>query len=521
MLIHARWHVWQVRTATEATGVANVGGNKGAVGVSFRLGSLSLCFVNMHLAPHQTGLSERNKDLLQIIRRLRLGDLDLTSQFHVLFFLGDLNYRLTLSTATALRLIGQESWERLRQHDELSGLRLSKTLLYGFAEGGLYFEPTYKYLTGVVQGHRYDSSTRTPAWCDRVLWKLRPGVSLQQTYYSHVAELSTSDHKPVKSCFRLGYPNLLRIPAPLRARDFTVTAAPATSGIRPVIIPPALPAVPRTLQPVASRAAQPALPSAWSESTPLTMMGSQHTAPTRTGDQEHIPNTLDGPDDGDEEADEGWALLAAPSQGAQRAQDQHQSQSASALSVDVTASTQRPPAPSEAHAQSDMFPSVAQLSTRSSLARGSSAQSGAAANEAFAEYDEWSRTSSPAAAATPALFIAAQQSGAVTGGIDGHSPDGAQPAVTPAPGPYRWLVEFTNLAVVVAAAPRGAPLSEPYFTFKVCQARVNGAVAVAALSHCSCVCVLVPVSVSRLSSVNQVRYGLQCPVRCLTRHVVH
>jgi hypothetical protein len=41
---------------------------KGAIATRFTIGDSSLCFVNCHLAAHQTHVSERNKDVVQILK---------------------------------------------------------------------------------------------------------------------------------------------------------------------------------------------------------------------------------------------------------------------------------------------------------------------------------------------------------------------------------------------------------------------------------------------------------------------
>ena len=199
--------------AKEGTGAANVGENKGAVGIAFRLGSLSLCFVDVHLAAHAGAVEDRNKDVVQIVRRLTVGDQDLTTQFHVLFFFGDLNYRIVLPKGQVLYHIEYEKWEKLNECDELNRLRVGKGMFYGFCEGALCFPPTYKYEVG---HDKYASKQRAPAWCDRILWRARQGVHVQQTFYHHVTEVDTSDHRPVNASFRIGYPNMLYIPTVLR-----------------------------------------------------------------------------------------------------------------------------------------------------------------------------------------------------------------------------------------------------------------------------------------------------------------
>jgi hypothetical protein len=68
----------------------------------------------------------------------------------------------------------------------------------GFSEGPLNFPPTYKFDTGT---DIYDTSEkrRTPAWCDRVLFR---ADNIKQFNYKY-APLLTSDHKPVSAVFQV------------------------------------------------------------------------------------------------------------------------------------------------------------------------------------------------------------------------------------------------------------------------------------------------------------------------------
>lgn len=262
---------------------------------------MALCFVNVHLAAGRA-LDKRQQDVVQILRKLSVADADLVSEFHALFWMGDLNFRwgrarawwslffagvapgvfrISLPTPDVLAATESLSWERLVEHDELTRLRLSKRLFVGFSEGALYFPPTYArgcVLTGLFPSGRAGTSTRSAPtvtrgsarplgaflrmmsvsvsvaglartrWfiagrvgdfslrrCDRILWRTRAGVFMQQTCtfavcppsllpvqivrradYNHVKDMVLSDHKPVKSSFRVGYPSLLTVPRHLR-----------------------------------------------------------------------------------------------------------------------------------------------------------------------------------------------------------------------------------------------------------------------------------------------------------------
>lgn len=69
-----------------------------------------------------------------------------------------------------------------------------------FLEGHLNFAPTYKYIVGSDKySLREDKKKRIPSWTDRILWK---GDEIKQLRYERV-ELSSSDHKPVRSLFEV------------------------------------------------------------------------------------------------------------------------------------------------------------------------------------------------------------------------------------------------------------------------------------------------------------------------------
>ena len=71
--------------------------------------------------------------------------------------------------------------------------------LRAFTESPITFAPTYKYDVGT---DNYDSSEkkRSPAWCDRLLYK--GAGSVKQLEYRRW-EVRSSDHRPVSGTFRL------------------------------------------------------------------------------------------------------------------------------------------------------------------------------------------------------------------------------------------------------------------------------------------------------------------------------
>lgn len=57
-----------------ATGIQNLVGNKGAVGISFNLGQTSLLCISCHLASGQNGVDRRNQDFTKIFKRFVLNE---------------------------------------------------------------------------------------------------------------------------------------------------------------------------------------------------------------------------------------------------------------------------------------------------------------------------------------------------------------------------------------------------------------------------------------------------------------
>lgn len=200
-----------------ATGVGGVAGNKGAVGVSFKVGDTSLCFVNSHLAAHQEKVKERNADYHKILKGLRLGlkDIDIVHQFDHVFWSGDLNYRLEFQRDKVMNMIARKAFESLFQFDQLRLEMKEGTVFQGFADEEPTFPPTYKYEVapmpqqgadpGPVRPERVytDKKQRVPSWCDRVLVRSQPNSPIRRTSLACCDEITTSDHSPVSSTFSI------------------------------------------------------------------------------------------------------------------------------------------------------------------------------------------------------------------------------------------------------------------------------------------------------------------------------
>lgn len=195
-------------------------GNKGALLYRFVLDSSSLCFVNCHLAAGQSATAHRNNDVATILESDSLpaeSDLDVRSSLYVgggdgrqildheiCILNGDLNYRIdTMSRSIVIKSIEKGDLTKLLERDQLnvSRRRLAGFRLAPFVELAITFPPTYKYDVG---HDRYDTSdkARSPAWCDRLLYRCPVGRVKQLEYIRHEG-VYYSDHRPVSGLFKL------------------------------------------------------------------------------------------------------------------------------------------------------------------------------------------------------------------------------------------------------------------------------------------------------------------------------
>lgn len=197
-------------------GMGGLHGNKGAIVVRFKVDDTSLCFVNCHLAAGQSQANSRHNDIAAILEagifpterdsEIRLdtftggGDGSMILDHELCILNGDLNYRIdTMSRDTVVKAVQQDQLSKLLERDQLLVARRRNPAfrLRSFEELPITFAPTYKYDVGK---DTYDTSEkrRSPAWCDRLLYRGRNRVR-QLDYRRH--EVRVSDHRPVTGSF--------------------------------------------------------------------------------------------------------------------------------------------------------------------------------------------------------------------------------------------------------------------------------------------------------------------------------
>jgi hypothetical protein len=186
--------------------------------VRFVLDDTSLCFINCHLAAGQSKTTDRNADITAILEAeifpaepnhsVRLdsyiggGDGTMIMDHEICILNGDLNYRIdTMGRDTVVNAIKAKNLTKLLDRDQLLASKRKNPWfkLRAFNELPITFAPTYKYDVGT---DNYDTSEkkRSPAWCDRVLYRGRDRIE-QLDYRRH--EVRVSDHRPVTGSFQI------------------------------------------------------------------------------------------------------------------------------------------------------------------------------------------------------------------------------------------------------------------------------------------------------------------------------
>ncbi|XP_026417721.1 type I inositol polyphosphate 5-phosphatase 8-like [Papaver somniferum] len=210
-------HVSNLKVSCVGRGIMGYLGNKGSVSISMTLNQTTFCFVCTHLASGEKEGDEvrRNFDVIEILKKTKFSQsqrvsgqpftpspVSILEHDHTVW-LGDLNYRLAFPSGDTDELLENKDWETLLKKDQLMIEQSAGRVFEGWEEGSISFAPTYKYLDNsdqyVAQNQTPKSKEkrRTPAWCDRILWK---GKGMKQMWYVR-GENKFSDHRPVYSLF--------------------------------------------------------------------------------------------------------------------------------------------------------------------------------------------------------------------------------------------------------------------------------------------------------------------------------
>ncbi|CAF0886229.1 unnamed protein product [Brachionus calyciflorus] len=223
LIIYVKEKLIEKRVITEifksqvATGIMDMVGNKGSLGISFKLYESRVCFVCSHFAADTDKLEKRNSDFNSARTKLNFqnenNNYTLSLDDHeTVFWFGDLNYRLDKLTLTkTFKLITSQDYEELLKYDQLNLSKNNLKIFKNYNEGRINFKPTYKFITKTDEYEKQALITnldqednfgkvKLPSWTDRVLWRSNKCTLIQ---YASINTLTISDHKPVYALFNL------------------------------------------------------------------------------------------------------------------------------------------------------------------------------------------------------------------------------------------------------------------------------------------------------------------------------
>jgi len=197
-------HIKNIYSIIMKTGFLGTLGNKGNVMVRFDLSNdLSIAISCCHLAAGMKKNDSRVKEIVDIMnKKIQIDNKKEEKKFKhhdIAFIFGDLNFRLELDNFTCRNMVRQGNLTELLQYDQFRKEKLKNSQLGLLEEAEINFNPTYKY---DIHTKEYDTSkkNRTPAWCDRILWKNSPYV--KKLLYDR-SEFNFSDHRPIYGYFKV------------------------------------------------------------------------------------------------------------------------------------------------------------------------------------------------------------------------------------------------------------------------------------------------------------------------------
>ena len=249
--------ITEIMSSKCASGLFDIAGNKGGVGIRFNIFDTSLCFVNCHLAAHKNNIKGRNEDYHKIIQKLTfISDLSLQDeksnevqsiepstspsltlkatnstskdnindglsfkrakkhkknssnipglsilQHDIVYFCGDLNYRLEFDDLEEVyNLIKNKDYNQLLDKDQLLQQIENGYAFADFNEHKINFQPTFKFEPGTNEYEQVKK--RIPSYCDRILWKIKKSVNEQKNGNNGYNDDEHNDNQRLVNCIK-------------------------------------------------------------------------------------------------------------------------------------------------------------------------------------------------------------------------------------------------------------------------------------------------------------------------------
>ncbi|KAF7636363.1 Integrin_alpha2 domain-containing protein [Meloidogyne graminicola] len=128
-------------------GTWNVNGGKNLNNVAFKGGNLLSSWIFPTNLSGQNEIVARNNDFNSAVKRMRFPMGRTLLDHDVIFWLGDFNYRISLSADEVKKAINLNNFALISEYDQLLQQKNLGNIFFKFLEGQLNFLPTYKYDT--------------------------------------------------------------------------------------------------------------------------------------------------------------------------------------------------------------------------------------------------------------------------------------------------------------------------------------------------------------------------------------
>ncbi|OHT00968.1 Endonuclease/Exonuclease/phosphatase family protein [Tritrichomonas foetus] len=186
-----------------ATGADGAYGNKGGCCCSMSVDSTNFLFIGAHFEAHDKNIQLRNENFASIMKSLQIQlKANPITSHHFIFFMGDLNYRISGPYATVKKLANAGKYFDMMEYDQLTTEKRAMRVFSGFFEEEIHFPPTYKFNKNSMT---YDTSKkmRVPSFTDRILVYSRNKSRIKGNGYDTNMDILISDHRPVYGKFEV------------------------------------------------------------------------------------------------------------------------------------------------------------------------------------------------------------------------------------------------------------------------------------------------------------------------------
>ena len=172
------------------TGFYGLMGNKGGIGIGFKMYNVSFFFINCHLSYGFNNTMLRNYDFDYIKKNIHPN----LEKFDIVIWMGDFNYRVNKTMEEIDNIIKNKKEMSLLEYDQMNNeIKNLNLKMEGFKEGQINFLPTYKYSDDYKNEIICDMQEHIPSWTDRIIYKLNNKVKIEENDDNNNEEKNKDD----------------------------------------------------------------------------------------------------------------------------------------------------------------------------------------------------------------------------------------------------------------------------------------------------------------------------------------